>query len=90
MRLIEERNQRGWSRAELARRAGMHPSTVSLIESGRLVPYPSQVEKLADALGIPRADRPGLLVTDPQADSPGSGHPVQDTERTQSGRDARR
>ena len=61
MRLIEERNQRGWSRAELARRAGMHPSTVSLIESGRLVPYPSQLDKLAAALGLKSRD--DLLAT---------------------------
>ena len=46
------REARGWSRAELARRANMNPSTISLIESGRQVPYPSQTEKLAAALGV--------------------------------------
>ncbi len=67
MRLIEERNQRGWSRAELARRAGMHPSTVSLIESGRLVPYPSQLDKLALALEISAAEARSLVGNEPQS-----------------------
>ena len=53
MRLTTERTRRGWSRSELARRAHMNPTTVSLIESGRLVPYPGQLQKLADALGLP-------------------------------------
>ena len=52
MRLTTERTRRGWSRSELARRAHMNPSTVSLIESGRLVPYPSQLRKLERALGL--------------------------------------
>lgn len=46
------RRRRGWSQAELARRAGLHPSTVSLIESQRLRPYPGQLAKLARALGV--------------------------------------
>ena len=46
------REELGWSRAELARRAVIHPSTVSQIENGRLRPYPSQLEKLAHALGV--------------------------------------
>ena len=46
------REARGWSKAELARRAGMHPATVGSIENGRLVPYPVQIEKLASALEI--------------------------------------
>lgn len=53
MKITEHRKMKGWSQAELARRAGMHPSTVSLIESGRQVPYPSQLAKLAKALGVP-------------------------------------
>lgn len=46
------RERRGWTKAELARRAGMHSSTVGLIESDRLRPYPSQLERLAAALGV--------------------------------------
>ena len=61
MRLSEERVLRGWSRAELARRAGINASTVGLIESGRLRPYPSQLVKLAIALGIPEPEAHRLL-----------------------------
>jgi transcriptional regulator with XRE-family HTH domain len=53
MNLSIERSRRGWSRAELARRAGLNASTVGLIESGRLNPYPSQLVKIARALNIP-------------------------------------
>ena len=44
------RHELGWSQAELARRAGMHPSSVCAIERGRLTPYPAQARKLAEAL----------------------------------------
>ena len=46
------RENKGWTRAELAREAGLNPSTVGVIESGRLIPYDSQAEKLAQALGV--------------------------------------
>jgi ribosome-binding protein aMBF1 (putative translation factor) len=65
MRLSEERALRGWSRAELARQAGLNASTVGLIESGRLRPYPSQVEKLARALNIADSET-HLLLEDTQ------------------------
>lgn len=45
-----ERRARGWSQAELARRAEMHPTTVCQIENRRTVPYPVQLAKLAAAL----------------------------------------
>jgi transcriptional regulator with XRE-family HTH domain len=51
-KLRRSRERLGWSRAELARRAGMSPSTVGQIESGRLLAYPSQIKKLARALGL--------------------------------------
>ena len=59
MKLLQDRRQlKGWTRAELARRARMNASTVGLIETGRLSPYPAQLRKLARALGLPleRAD----------------------------------
>ena len=83
MRLTEERRQRGWSRAELARRAGMNATTVGLVEAGRFIPYPSQLAKLARALGIPEAQAgallepaPNLPVTRPstEARAPGKDH----------------
>jgi transcriptional regulator with XRE-family HTH domain len=61
MRLTEERLRRNWSRAELARRAGLNATTVSLIESGRLLPYEAQLEKLARALGWPAGEAARLL-----------------------------
>jgi transcriptional regulator with XRE-family HTH domain len=63
MKLQIERESRGWSRAELARRARLNPSTVSLIEAGRLRPYPSQLEKLCGALGLPASDAEQLCET---------------------------
>jgi transcriptional regulator with XRE-family HTH domain len=56
-----ERMRRGWSQAELARRADMNPSTVGLIESGRFLPYESQLAKLTKALGLPEAEARTLL-----------------------------
>lgn len=46
------RERRGWSQAELARRARLHPADISRIESGRLVPYDRQRRRLARALGV--------------------------------------
>ena len=66
MRLSEERVIRGWSRAELARRAGVNASTVGLIESRRLRPYVSQLMKLANALGV-RESEAHLLLEDTPA-----------------------
>ena len=51
--VTQERERRGWSRAELARRAQMSSGEVGKIEAGRLIPYDSQRRKLARALGIP-------------------------------------
>jgi ribosome-binding protein aMBF1 (putative translation factor) len=44
------RERRGWSRAELARRADLHASQVGAFENGRLVPYAGQLSRLARAL----------------------------------------
>ena len=73
MRLIQERKRRGWSQAELARRAHLNAATVSQIESGRLTPYGSQVQKIADALGVPAAEA-HLLLQDEQTEE--SLHPT--------------
>ena len=58
-----ERRRRGWSQAELARRAGLNATTVCLIESGRFHPYPVQLQKLARALGF-RVEEARNLVED--------------------------
>jgi ribosome-binding protein aMBF1 (putative translation factor) len=60
-KLKREREKRGWSRAELARRASMSPSDVGKIEAGRATPYDSQLRKLAKALGVPVRECSTLL-----------------------------
>ena len=40
------------SQRNLARRAGVAPSSVYLIERGRTIPRPAVMRKLADALGV--------------------------------------
>jgi transcriptional regulator with XRE-family HTH domain len=61
LQLTRERRARGWSQAELARRAKLDQSTLSKIESGWLRPYPRQLRRLARALGVPPEVAPGLL-----------------------------
>ncbi len=46
------RKDRGLSQAALARLARISPSDLSRIESGRTRPYPSQVKKITEALGV--------------------------------------
>jgi len=50
--LTQLREERGWSKAELARRANLNSSTLSIIERGMFVPYDSQLKKLAKALDV--------------------------------------
>jgi len=62
MKLLRvERERRGWSQAELARRARMHPATVSLVERGLLTAYPQQLAKLARAFGMPQKRAASLM-----------------------------
>ena len=69
MRMItRERERRGWSRAELARRAHLNAATVSLIESGRLEPYRGQLLTLADALGLRSEDAEQLMEKQPEGE----------------------
>jgi ribosome-binding protein aMBF1 (putative translation factor) len=49
--LTRARETQGWSRQELARRSRLTPGEVGKIEHARLVPYPSQLQRLAGALG---------------------------------------
>jgi ribosome-binding protein aMBF1 (putative translation factor) len=59
--LTREREARGWSRNELARRARMAAGDVGRIETGRLRPYGGQLKKLARAMGWPIGDAERLL-----------------------------
>ena len=46
------REEKGWSKAKLAREAEIDQGGLSKIESGRLVPYPKELARLAAALGV--------------------------------------
>ena len=60
--ITRERESRGWSRAELARRAQLNAATVGQIEAGRLAPYAVQLDKIAAALEY--AGEPAALLED--------------------------
>jgi len=61
LRIRELRTRRGWSQAELGRRAGVHASTVNRVERGETTTLSlGNLERLARALGVsPRS----LIVT---------------------------
>lgn len=46
------RERRGLSRAELARRTALGPTVISQTETGRFIPYPKQLRRIAEALGV--------------------------------------
>ncbi len=48
----EFREKRGMSKADLARATGMQAGTIGWIESGRFIPYDSQLVNIANALGV--------------------------------------
>lgn len=52
LRLTAERLRRGWSKAELARRARLDQANVSRIEARRVRPYAVELARLARALGL--------------------------------------
>lgn len=54
------REEKGMTRAALARVANMQAGTITWIETGRFIPYESQLAKLAAALGVD--DPESLLV----------------------------
>ena len=58
LRLADLRKRRGWSQAELARRAGVHNSVVNRAERGETTLTLATLEKLAKALGV----RPRSLI----------------------------
>lgn len=60
-RLAHERERRGWSRTELARRAEVHPSDIGKFEARRLLPYEGQLQRIAKALRWPMARADSLL-----------------------------
>ncbi|MEH7548781.1 MULTISPECIES: helix-turn-helix domain-containing protein [Bacillaceae] len=53
LRITFEREKIGMSKAELSRQAGLDQSLISKIESGRIKPYPSEIKKISQVLGLP-------------------------------------
>ncbi|MCM2289224.1 MAG: helix-turn-helix transcriptional regulator [Sulfuritalea sp.] len=51
--LAQLRLQRGWSQAELARRAGTSQSYIGRLETGNVDPQLSTVRRIAQALNVP-------------------------------------
>ena len=52
LRVKYERLSRGWNQTALAYHVCMSVGDISRIESGRLRPYPSQLEKLSRVFGV--------------------------------------
>lgn len=71
LRLAHLREEKGWTRARLGAKAGVHPARVGQMELLRLVPPAESVEllRLARALGLPAAEADTLLdEVDPDGD----------------------
>jgi transcriptional regulator with XRE-family HTH domain len=66
------RQEKGWTGVQLAEKAGMAPSAISQIETGRRSPHSASVIKLAAALECEVAD---LYPKAPQAPLPLELHP---------------
>jgi transcriptional regulator with XRE-family HTH domain/tetratricopeptide (TPR) repeat protein len=56
------RRRRGWSQAEMAKRAGINPSSISQYEGGDMTPSPAAIQKLAAASGVPSWVVDGILL----------------------------
>jgi transcriptional regulator with XRE-family HTH domain len=60
--LLEQlREERGLSKAELAKRTGLDPSTITRFEQGSRAPERATILQLADAMVLPMTDRDRLL-----------------------------
>ena len=61
-RIERERVLRGWSKARLAEEIDKDPSTISLIENGKIDGNPATIKAIAEALGVPMEE---LLIEEP-------------------------
>ena len=59
--LTQFRQERGISKAELAERTGMNPSSITRLEQGTRDPERETILQLAEAMTLPMADRDRLL-----------------------------
>jgi len=55
-RLIQLRNQKGFTQQQLGDRAGLAASYISRIENRHLEPRPHTLSKIALALGVPMSE----------------------------------
>ncbi len=63
-RLLERlRDERGWSKADLAKRAGLDPSSITRFEQGNRHPDRDTVLHLANTMSLPLVDRDLLLAS---------------------------
>ncbi len=69
LKLTVERERRGWSKSELARRARLEQGLIGKFEAGRIKPYPKQIERVARALGI-APERAETLLEEAAAPTP--------------------
>lgn len=50
IRLTEIRRDKGLNKTQLGQLATVHPAQIGQIESGRMVPYPPTLKRIAEAL----------------------------------------
>lgn len=61
--LVRFREERGLSKAELAKRAGLDPSSITRFEAGQRAPERLSITQIADAMVLPGIDRDRLLAS---------------------------
>lgn len=61
--LIKFREERNFSKAELAKRAGLDPSSITRFEQGQRAPERDSIVQIADAMVLPAMDRDRLLAS---------------------------
>jgi transcriptional regulator with XRE-family HTH domain len=62
-RLTAYREELGWTKTQLAERAGLDPSSVSRLEGGSRTPEPATIDVLATALKLSPVERERLLAS---------------------------
>jgi transcriptional regulator with XRE-family HTH domain len=55
-RLAVERQKRGWSQAEVARKTRLHPTTISHLETGDGRVWPRYARRLSRLFNVPPAE----------------------------------
>lgn len=61
--LVKLREERNLSKAELAKRADLDPSSITRFEQGQRAPERSSIVQIADAMVLPAVDRDRLLAS---------------------------